>query len=127
VIDLHTHILPGIDDGAASLDVAIDMARLWEAEGVTTVACTPHILPGVYANSGPDIEQATTGLKIALAIKGVNLSLVSGADNHVVPDFVSGLRSGRLLALAGSKFVLVEPPHVRHLSDITAYETILAP
>ena len=111
MIDLHSHILPGIDDGAASLDVAIDMARMWLDEGVTTVACTPHILPAVYANSGPQIEQATTGLRIALAIKGVALNLVAGADNHVVPDLVRGLKEGRLLSLAGSKYVLVEPPH----------------
>ena len=43
MIDLHTHILPGIDDGARTLDDALDMARAFVADGVTTVAATPHV------------------------------------------------------------------------------------
>jgi protein-tyrosine phosphatase len=58
MIDLHCHILPGIDDGAADLGVAVAMARAFVADGVTVVACTPHILPGVYHNTGPQIRQA---------------------------------------------------------------------
>jgi protein-tyrosine phosphatase len=111
VFDLHNHILPGIDDGAASLDVALQMARQWEDDGVSVVACTPHILPGVYANSGQQILLATEALQIALALKGSPLKLVAGADNHIVPDFVSGLRSGHLLSIGKSRYVLVEPPH----------------
>jgi protein-tyrosine phosphatase len=111
VIDLHSHILPGIDDGASSLEVSIEMARLWCADGVSVVACTPHILPGVYANTGPQIQNAIAPLQLAIALKGLPLTLVAGADNHMVPDFLSGLRSGHLLTLAGSRYVLVEPPH----------------
>ena len=53
--DLHSHILPGIDDGAESLDVALDMARAAAAQVVLSMACTPLILPGVYDNSGAKI------------------------------------------------------------------------
>ncbi len=52
MIDLHSHILPGIDDGAPDLDVSLEMARIAVASGVTVLACTPHILPGVFDNSG---------------------------------------------------------------------------
>ena len=52
MIDLHCHILPGIDDGAPDLSVSIEMARAFVADGVSVVACTPHILPGLYHNSG---------------------------------------------------------------------------
>ena len=58
MIDLHCHILPGLDDGAADLSISVAMARAFVADGVTTVACTPHILPGVYHNSGPGIRQS---------------------------------------------------------------------
>ena len=111
MIDLHSHILPGIDDGAKSLDVSLEMARCWVDQGVTVVACTPHILPGLYNNRGPDIVAAMNDLRLALALQSIPLQLVSGADNHVTPDFLTGLRSGRLLPLAGSRYVLVEPPH----------------
>ena len=59
MIDLHCHLLPGIDDGAAELSVSLEMARAFVADGVSVVACTPHILPGLYHNSGPQIRQAT--------------------------------------------------------------------
>ena len=63
MIDLHCHILPGIDDGAPDLAVSIAMAKAFVADGVSVVACTPHILPGLYHNSGPQIREATERLQ----------------------------------------------------------------
>jgi protein-tyrosine phosphatase len=111
VIDLHCHLLPGIDDGAADLSASLEMARAFVEQGVTVVACTPHILPGLYHNSGPAIREATEQLQTVLNDEGVPLRLVTGADAHMTPDFVAGLRSGHLLSLADSRYVLVEPPH----------------
>ncbi len=111
MIDLHCHILPGIDDGAADLATSLEMARVSVAQGVTTVACTPHILPGLYNNSGPAIRGMTKQLQNVLDRAQIPLHLVSGADVHVAPDFVAGLHSGRLLSLADTRYVLVEPPH----------------
>ena len=87
------------------------MARLFVADGVSVVAATPHILPGLYANTGPQIRAAIHTLQQALDAERIPLRLVSGADNHIVPSFVSELRSGHLLSLADSRYVLVEPPH----------------
>lgn len=111
MIDLHSHILPGIDDGAPDLDAALDMARAFAADGIEVLACTPHILPGVYPNTGSAIRAKVAELQKEIDRAGIALQLVTGADNHVVPDFVSGLRSGHLLSLADSRYVLVEPPH----------------
>ena len=80
-------------------------------DGVTAVACTPHILPGVYANTGDQIRTAVAALQLALDTAGVDLKLVTGCDAHVTPNFVQGLRSGHLLTLGGSRYVLVEPTH----------------
>lgn len=111
MIDLHCHILPGIDDGAGDLSVSLRMARAAVEQGITVVACTPHILPGLYHNSGPAIRQAIKQLQDALDDNGIPLQLATGADVHMAPDFVAGLRSGRLLSIADSRYVLVEPPH----------------
>lgn len=111
MIDLHSHILPGLDDGAKTLDVSIEMARRYLDQGVTCVACTPHILPGLYANDGAIIRRAALNLQERLAEKGIALKLVCGADNHIVPDFVRLLKTDQLLALADTRYVLVEPPH----------------
>ncbi len=111
MIDLHCHLLPGIDDGAADLEVALEMARLAVADGVTVVACTPHIMPGYYENTGEGIRQAVAELQARLDEAGIALRLVPGADVHLVPDMVAGLRAGRLLTLADSRYFLFEPPH----------------
>jgi protein-tyrosine phosphatase len=111
VIDLHCHILPGIDDGARDISVSLEMARASVADGVMVLACTPHILPGLYHNTGPQIRQATADLQQALDEAQIPLRLISGADVHIVPDLVAGLRAGRLLSLADTRYVLVEPPH----------------
>jgi protein-tyrosine phosphatase len=103
--------VPGIDDGARDLSVSLEMARAFVAQGVVCVACTPHILPGLYHNTGPEIRAAVGRLQAALDGEGIALHLVAGADNHVVPDFVEGLRSGHLLPIGDSPYVLVEPPH----------------
>ena len=87
------------------------MAEAFVADGVTVVACTPHILPGLYGNSGPQIRQATAWLQTVLTERGIPLRLVTGADNHIAPEFLADLRSGKLLSLADSRYVLVEPPH----------------
>jgi protein-tyrosine phosphatase len=111
VIDLHCHILPGIDDGARDLSVSLAMGRMMVAQGVTVVACTPHILPGLYPNNGPAIRQAIQDLQLTLENEGIPLQLVTGADVHMTPDFVAGIRSGQLLSIADSRYILVEPPH----------------
>lgn len=111
LIDLHCHILPCIDDGAADLSISLRMAERSVAAGVTVVACTPHILPGLHHNTGPQIRDAVAQLQRELDENGIPLRLVTGADNHITRDFVEGLRSGRLLALADTRYVLVEPPH----------------
>ena len=111
MIDLHCHLLPGIDDGSKNLAMSLDMARMACADGITTVVCTPHILPTVYENKGPEIKAAVTLLQEALSLADIPLRLLSGADVHMVPDLLSGLNDGRILTLAGSRYLLLEPPH----------------
>lgn len=111
MIDLHSHILPGIDDGAPDLGVALEMARIAVENGVAVQACTPHIFPGLFDNSGPQIRCATQELQRHLDEHGVPLRLMTGADVHIVPNMVNGLQTGEILSLADSRYVLVEPPH----------------
>jgi protein-tyrosine phosphatase len=111
MIDLHCHLLPGIDDGAPDLDVSLAMARMAAEDGVRVTCCTPHIYPGLYENSGPDILRRVDRLREALAEAGIPLALSYGADTHLVPGILTGLRSGQIPTLAGSRYVLIEPSH----------------
>jgi protein-tyrosine phosphatase len=111
MIDLHSHILPGIDDGAPNLDVALDMARMAVSDGIHTMACTPHIYPGLYMNSTQSITQARDAFQAQLDERGIALRLLVGADTHLVPELLSKLRQGVVPTLHGSRYLLLEPSH----------------
>jgi len=111
LIDLHSHILPGIDDGAPDLATALEMARMAVDDGVAIMACTPHFMPGLYDNESDDIILRVAELNDRLQQHDIDLALVTGSDAHVRPDFLSCLREDRILTLHGSRYVLFEPPH----------------
>jgi protein-tyrosine phosphatase len=111
LIDLHSHILPGVDDGAVDELQALEMARQAVAEGVRIQACTPHIYPGVYPNTGPDILARVAWFQSLLEYEEIPLRVVAGADVHIAPDLVQRIRSGDVLTLGGSRYILIEPPH----------------
>ena len=109
--DLHCHILPAIDDGARTQAVALDMARMAVADGITHLACTPHIYPGLYENDANSILHALGRFRALLEEQEVSLNLAMGADIQVVPELLSNLRTGVFPCLNGSRYFLFEPPH----------------
>lgn len=111
MIDLHCHILPGIDDGAPDLKTALAMARVAVRDQITTVACTPHIYPGLYQNTVAGIQSAIKQLRQDLAEAEIELELVMGADIQIVPDLRRKLQSGEVPTLNSSRYFLFEPPH----------------
>lgn len=111
MIDLHTHILPGIDDGAKNLEMSLEMARMAVEDGTTVLACTPHIYPGLYMNTQEGIKAECAKLQKALDVFHIPLKLVVGADAHLVPELLEGLQTGRVPTLNGSQYFLLEPSH----------------
>jgi protein-tyrosine phosphatase len=111
VIDLHSHILPGVDDGSMSLEMSLAMARIAVDDGITMMACTPHIYPGLYLNDSAGITAARDALQRALDEQGIPLQLTTGADVHLVPGLLEGLRAGTVPCLHNTRYLLLEPPH----------------
>jgi len=122
MIDLHCHLLPGVDDGAVDLPASLAMARIAVADGIKVVACTPHIYPGMYENTGPAIRRAVAELQSRLDEAAIPLRLTYGADTHITPDLVAGLRAGRVPTLHDSRYFLLEPPH--HVAPPLLAETV---
>lgn len=107
-VDLHTHILPGVDDGAKDMDMALDMLRMAWDNGTGTVVLTPHYR-GRYKKTTPrelrEIFEALSA-RTAKEIPGLRLYLGHEAGNeHELSD---KLLSGRVLTLAGTRYVLLE-------------------
>ena len=83
MIDLHSHILPGIDDGARTMAMSIDMAKQTLECGVTHLVCTPHIHPGFFDNTPAIIENAYNELVLALEQENIPLTLSYAAELRV--------------------------------------------
>ena len=83
-VDIHCHLLPGIDDGAKSWDESLAMARMAVADGITAIVVTPHQLGGFAHNRGPAIRQRTGELAELLARHEVPLTVLPGADVRIM-------------------------------------------
>jgi len=111
VIDIHCHLLPGLDDGAPDMGISLAMARMAVEDGISAIVCTPHITPGLYDNTGDAIRLAVEALRRRLTAEGIKLRIEAGADVHIAPDLGRKLAARSIPTLAGSRYFLFEPPH----------------
>jgi protein-tyrosine phosphatase len=109
LIDVHCHILPGIDDGPETLDGALAMCRIAVEDGIDTIVATPHCYKGRYANDASTILPAYDLLKRRVREAGIDLNLQVAGDMHIDPDLASFLKDNPSLC-TGGRFVLVELP-----------------
>lgn len=112
LIDIHCHLLPGLDDGPASGAEALALARLAAADGIATVIATPHQLGRYREVRAERIRAGVVQLQQVLQQHDVNLRILPGADVRIEPEVVEKIRSGEVLTVADrGRHVLLELPH----------------
>ena len=110
MIDLHCHILPGIDDGPPTMEGSVAMARAAVAAGIRTTVATPHVTWDHQHNTAERIAEAVAELRAALEAEEVALEVLAGAEigmtrvGDLAQDELEGLRLG------SSPYLLVECP-----------------
>jgi protein-tyrosine phosphatase len=115
-VDIHCHILPGIDDGAKDIGESLEMARMAVADGIIKVVATPHQLGNFSQNKGDEIRARVAKLQHRLDASKIPLQVLPGADVRIEPDMVAGLIRGEVLTLGDRrKHVLLELPHELYL------------
>lgn len=114
MIDLHAHILPGLDDGPATMDESLDLCRLLLREGVTNVVATPHMFDGVHEVPPEAIREGVLRLRRELAAANLPLHVLPGADIRIDPRALEAARAGRLMTFgARQAYAILEfPPDV---------------
>ncbi len=110
MIDIHSHILYGVDDGAQSLGDAMEMARVAAADGVHTIVATPHGVEWSTDCSWPETVARVTALQGELNKLGVNVKLAPGLEVYLAPKLSTQLEDGSAFPLNGSRYILVEMP-----------------
>ena len=121
MVDLHSHLLPHLDDGPATMAESLDMCRLYEAEGVRTVVATPHMCPPAFSPTPEDVRLAAMQLSEACSHSGIGLRILPGADVRLQPEFLPALDAGRVLTVADNgRYLMLElpPQSVPRMEDV---------
>jgi protein-tyrosine phosphatase len=111
MIDIHSHILPGIDDGARTVQDSIDMARKAVSEGLHTIIATPHHMNGKYENRKSDILPLVNQVNETLKMENINLEVLPGQECRIYGEILEDYQKGEILTLNhDSQYLFIEFP-----------------
>lgn len=101
-VDIHSHLLPGIDDGAATIDHTLGMLRKFEDLGYKKLIFTPHVMSGVYNNTPEIILSKLEEVRNLIAETGLHLEVDASAEYYLDETFIELIRAGGLLPFNGN-------------------------
>lgn len=107
-IDIHCHILPGVDDGSDSMETSLEMLRCSEAQGANALILTPHYYHGHNPYRAEELKQRAELLGKAAKEQGLSIKLYTGNEILWFESALSAIRTGEALTLANSRYVLIE-------------------
>ena len=122
-LDFHSHILPGIDDGATDLENAVELASAMKDWGFERITCTPHIT-NKFRNTPDTIRPAFEELQETLYVRGVDVELRMSAEYRLVPETWPEVLEKNWIMPIEDKFLLMELPifHPEDIGDIKPLE-----
>ena len=110
LIDIHNHILNGIDDGASNLEESIAMANIASMDGIDVIVTTPHDRDVLDRHSIDKLVTIKETLELSLKQHNVPLKLIIGMENHMELNLIERVKHGRSLPIEGTNYILVELP-----------------
>ncbi|WP_352418246.1 CpsB/CapC family capsule biosynthesis tyrosine phosphatase [Proteiniborus sp.] len=108
--DVHCHILPGVDDGAGSLEEAVDMAIMAKNSGVQFIFATPHYIEGIGYKDVTYNREVLDRLNSELCSRNVDIKIYLGCEVYSTPDVLKLLEKGQITTLDNSNYMLIELP-----------------
>lgn len=121
MIDIHSHILPFLDDGAKNWDEALDMARQACADGIQVIMATPHHENGRYVNETMHVIHSVEILNRKIQEQGLDIIVLPGQEIRVHDDLLVHWDAGELMTLNNTRFMLLEFPSSnvpKHVEDL---------
>ena len=127
MIDFHSHIIHGVDDGAKSLDVSLEMLKIAESEGVEYICATPHFIPKEYEITRGKYIEKYDSLVLASKEENLKIKILSGLEIYMHPNLPKLYKEKRIWGINGSEYLLIELPmgqFPRYTEDVF-YELML--
>jgi protein-tyrosine phosphatase len=121
LVDIHTHVLPGVDDGPRTIDAALDMLRSAAGDGIGTVVATPHS----HWAQGDGLPEAVACLNELAAAAGIEIEVLPGSEVRIAADLIDQHGRGEFLTINGTGYLLLEL-HLSHDWKIEVIESVLA-
>jgi tyrosine-protein phosphatase YwqE len=106
--DIHSHILPGLDDGSPDIETSLQLLQSLSDAGIHKFICTPHIIGDMYRNTPETINNALSKLKKALQQNGMSMEISAGAEYMMDDHFLELLRSKEPLMKLTKNYILTE-------------------
>lgn len=110
MVDLHNHILPGIDDGAKNMEETLRMGEIAEAEGFSKIIATPHCIEGEFTLKREQFLCIINRVNEYFIENAVNIEVLPGSEVYISPDLPSKLKKGEIFTLNDTPYILVEFP-----------------
>jgi protein-tyrosine phosphatase len=107
--DIHSHLIPGIDDGAQTMNDSLEMLKVFQKSGYKKVITTPHIMSDYYRNTPKIINNGLAKIKQEIIANGIDIEIEAAAEYNVEPDFEEIIENDDVLTFGGeNKYVLIE-------------------
>lgn len=110
LIDIHCHVLNGIDDGAKDMDAALAMCRIAAEDGTDGIIATPHYIHGSINNTRDIVQQKVVDLNSCLKEQNININIYPGCEAFICPELPQLVREGHVCTLNNTKYILIELP-----------------
>ncbi len=111
-VDMHNHILPGIDDGAKNVEESIRLIKGFLDFGITNFVATPHIMHNYYPNTPKTINDSLNELKKGIERTGLTIEIAAAAEHMIDANFETILENGEVMPI-GKNYLLVEMSYLQ--------------
>ena len=107
-VDMHSHLIPGIDDGSKSMQESLDLISRLSGFGLRKLITTPHIMSEYYKNTPEIIRMGLEDLRKSVKAAGINIEIEAAAEYYLDEIFLEKVKDGDEILTFGDNYILVE-------------------
>ncbi|MGM0445689.1 MAG: CpsB/CapC family capsule biosynthesis tyrosine phosphatase, partial [Bacillota bacterium] len=110
MIDIHNHLLPGLDDGAKTLEETVEIAKTAQNYEIHKIVATPHYMEENYKVEGKKIKEKIKKINKLLRLKDIQVEILPGHEIYLTSDLLEKIKNRDVLTINDSKYILLELP-----------------